>query len=270
MKEPTELVTDDVLTAAHRARFRSVLGPGGIDSPLIAWTLALPVATDLAVDGTEKLDALVGAPPLPLRMQAGSECTFGAPIPVGASVRRRSALDGVRRHRGRSGADLVLVTIAHEVTADDRLALTERQTIVYRQPGPAGRGGERPGTPTWTTTRTASVTELFTYSALTFNAYRIHYDRDFCTAAGYPGLVVHGPLLATWLLDAAARHADGPVRSFAYRALAPVFVDQPVRLCGRPAEQGWQCWVEHLDGRVAVSATIGIGAARGPLDRVGQ
>lgn len=257
------LVSEEMFTHAHGARFASALGLGAEHNPLIAWTLALPPPGELADDGTELRDPLIGTPPLPLRMQAGGECHFLSALKPGARLRRRSTLDTVRRVTGRGGAERVFVTITHELTADDALAVTDSQTIVYRAPGPAGTGVSRPGEPDWVETRRASITDLFRYSALTFNAYRIHYDREFCRSAGYPDVVVHGPLLATWLLAAAAPHLAGEVRRFHYRAVAPVYVNEPVRLCGRRQAGDMECWVERPDGQVALVASMAdSGAAR--------
>ncbi len=102
---------------------------------------------------------------------------------------------------------------------------------------------------------------LFRYSALTFNGYRIHYDRRYTTdVAGYPGLVVHGPLLATLLLDLLGRQTDAPIKSFSFRALAPIFDTTPFAACGIPGEDGRvRLWAQHQSGALAMEAEAVLG-----------
>ena len=124
-------------------------------------------------------------------------------------------------------------------------------------PHASAADGAEPAAPKWTRTFTPTTVTLFQFSALTYNGHRIHYDHPYATGTeGYPGLLVHGPLTALLLLDAARRHGEAPVSSFRYRALAPLFADQPITLVGR---RGPERVVEALDpsGAVAMRGWVG-------------
>ena len=142
---------------------------------------------------------------------------------------------------GRSG-DLVFVVVRHEISTAAGLALVEEHDIVYRGLGapegeraPATSGAQSVGPAAWTRRVVPDDVLLFRYSALTFNSHRIHYDRRYVTEVeGYPGLVVHGPLLATLLVDLLRRqHPDASLRRFEFRAMAPLFDLAPFDVCGR-------------------------------------
>jgi 3-methylfumaryl-CoA hydratase len=190
---------------------------------------------------------------LPRRMWAGGTLRSLHPVSLGEPAQLRSEIMSITEKRGRSGR-LVFVTVGHAVLQGDRRCVEEEQVIVYREPAPpsaassAGTGGDgaagresgRPNpVPEWSETFLPTTVTLFQFSALTFNGHRIHYDHPYVTQQeGYPGLLVHGPLTALLLLDAAQRHGARPVEQFRYRALAPLFVDQPIMLAGEPAESG--------------------------------
>ncbi|MCA3255735.1 MAG: MaoC family dehydratase N-terminal domain-containing protein, partial [Alphaproteobacteria bacterium] len=198
---------------------------------------------------------------LPRRMWAASEVEFLAPIPVGAAVERTSTVADIAEKTGGSGR-LVFVTVAHETRAAGAVAVRERQSIVYRAPSTA----PAPLPPVaevdlagwaWTRTLVPSEALLFRYSALTFNSHRIHYDLPYATGEeGYPGLVVHGPLQATLLLDLAARHL-GPkaLRSFSYRAQSPAYAGQPLHLVARLEGDTLTMATLGGDGRTCVTAS---------------
>ncbi len=166
--------------------------------------------------------------------------TFAAPIRIGAQVERISTVLDTVEKRGATGP-LLFVTVGHQIRADDVLAVEERQTIVYRT-APLPRSPPPPPPPPaadaqwdWQRAIIPSASLLFRYSALTFNSHRIHYDLPYAQRVeGYPGLVVHGPLMATMLLDLADREL-GPnaLADFAFRAVAPAFADAPLTLLGR-------------------------------------
>ncbi len=155
-------------------------------------------------------------------------------------LERSSTIASVEHKSGRSG-ELVLVTVRHEIRANGVLAVTDEHDIVYRQAPQPGTPRRRRPSPTRRARRTSAgpITPdpvlLFRYSALTFNGHRIHYDRSYVTGVeGYPGLVVHGPLQATLLLDLLDRHLPGArVASFTFRARSPVFDTAPFDVCGR-------------------------------------
>jgi 3-methylfumaryl-CoA hydratase len=252
----------DRVDAAAVARWCATLdAPAAKDEapPGFHWCLAPPAAATAALgeDGHPHRGGFLPPTDLPRRMWAGSEVAFLAPLPIGAAVERRSAVAAVTPKAGRGGR-LVFVAVEHVTAVDGVDAVLERQNIVYREAGaavplpPVGTPdlGEWP----WVRTVVPDEVRLFRYSALTFNAHRIHYDRPFAERAeGYPGLVVHGPLMATWLLDLCRREGVVPAR-FAFRAVAPAFAGQPLHLVGRPGADGVVLSALGADGRVVVEA----------------
>ena len=218
---------------------------------------ARPVrASGLGVDGHERRGAFMPEVELPRRMWAGGTLRSLGPLRIGERAELRSRVNRVEEKRGRSGR-LAFVTVGHTVLQGGRARVEEEQVIVYREGGargagpPLARAADAPRTPGADTARAAATDSdadvswretflptsitLFRFSALTHNAHRIHYDHAYATEVeGYPGLVVHGPLTALLLLDAAGRHGAAPVTRLRYRALAPLFVDRPIGLVGRP------------------------------------
>ncbi|HMO73830.1 MAG TPA: MaoC family dehydratase N-terminal domain-containing protein [Sphingopyxis sp.] len=267
------IVQQDVLTAATLARFRATIdsaATGETAEQAIHWCLCLPDAPTAALgaDGhprrEDSPDSFMPPIPLPRRMWAASDATFHAPFRAGAAIERTSTIAAINEKSGGTGK-LVFVEVDHETRADGELAVSERQTIVFREPPPAAAGavaGEAPeGDPDlsgWTWHRELLPDEalLFRYSALTFNSHRIHYDLPYATAEeGYRGLVVHGPLTATLLLDLAQREL-GPnaLTAFRMRAQAPAFCGEPLHLVGRAKEDGWEMAAIGPDGRTIMAA----------------
>lgn len=169
------------------------------------------------------------------RMWAGSRVEFHAPLVVGADACRVSTITRLEEKQGGSGA-LLFVTLQHEISQHDRLAIREQQDIVYREPSPPKRGaaGALPESE-WREAVVPSETLLFRFSAVTFNSHRIHYDWPYVTAAeGYPGLVVHGPLLAILSLRAFRRaHPQAQPRRFVCRGVRPLIAPEPFEVGGR-------------------------------------
>jgi len=192
-------------------------------------------------------------------MWAGSRIEWHRPLAVGATARRDSRIVSVTPKRGQSG-ELVFVVVRHEISVAGDLALTEEHDIVYRDLAPADPERRKtPATPpaAWTRRIVPDDVLLFRYSALTFNSHRIHYDRRYVTEIeGYPGLVVHGPLLATLLVDLLRRHRPDPVlRRFEFRATKPLFDVAPFDVCGRPEDDGRvSLWAQGPDSALAMSA----------------
>jgi 3-methylfumaryl-CoA hydratase len=161
--------------------------------------------------------------------------------------------------QGRAGA-LCFVLVKHEVHGENGLALTEEHDIVYRDaPGP----NEAPAAPkaapsdgVWQRDIVPDDVLLFRYSALTFNGHRIHYDRKYVTEVeGYPGLIVHGPLIATLLVDLLRRHTDKPLKAFKFRAVSPLFDIAPFSVHGRPGDDGRVAlWARNAQGNLAMEA----------------
>jgi 3-methylfumaryl-CoA hydratase len=217
-------------------------------------------ASDLGEEGHARLGRFMPPSALPRRMWAGSRLEFHRPLRVGDAVRRISTLTGIQEKNGRTGP-LLFVTVKHEIRSADGLVLTDAHDIVYRDgPGPAHHAGRREPAPAdgeWSRRIEPDPVLLFRYSALTFNGHRIHYDRNYATRVeGYPDLVVHGPLIATLLVDLLARERPGAgLARFAFRARSPLFVGQPFHVCGRPGSGGSvQLWAAGPEGQMAMSA----------------
>lgn len=169
------------------------------------------------------------------RMWAGGRLSFYEPLKVGAEVVRTSTILKVEEKQGRTGS-LLFVTLRHDYLQEGRLALQEEQDIVYREPTPP----KLSSTDTlpdgqWSESVQPTPTLLFRYSAVTFNAHRIHYDWPYVTEAeGYPGLVVHGPLIATLNLRAFCRaNPEARLRQFSFRGQRPLIAPKPFAVGGR-------------------------------------
>jgi 3-methylfumaryl-CoA hydratase len=239
--------------------------PGSDVPPLWHWLFFTPLVrqSDLGPDGHAKRGGFLPPVPLPRRMWAGGRLEFNHPLQVGDEVTRASRVVAVDAKTGRSGA-LVFVTARHELTNARGLALTEEHDIVYRDaplPGaPVPAPQCAPADETFAREIVPDPVLLFRYSALTFNGHRIHYDRSYVTEVeGYPGLVVHGPLIATLLLDLLRREQPhARVRRFSFTALRPVFDIHRFTLCGRhEADAGLRralLWARDHEGFVAMRA----------------
>jgi 3-methylfumaryl-CoA hydratase len=236
--------------------------PGEVP-PLGHWLYFLPRALqrDIAADGHPHRGGFLPPVDLPRRMWAGGAFTFSAPLPVGAAISRRSTIDEVMPKTGRSGR-MVFVKVRHEISTAAGVAVTEFHDIVYREaskPGEAAPAGELPpGPPDWQRVVVPDPVLLFRFSALTFNGHRIHYDHDYCRdVEGYPGLVFHGPLSATLLVDLFLRqHPGARASGFRFRAKRPLFDTHPLSVCGRPTADGAQLWITDHQGFVAMTAEL--------------
>ncbi|UQS87801.1 MaoC family dehydratase N-terminal domain-containing protein [Pseudomonas chlororaphis subsp. piscium] len=174
------------------------------------------------------------------RMWAGGRLEFFELLRAGFDAHCLSTISHVEEKTGRTGA-LLFVTVRHEYSQDGRLAIREEQDIVYREPSPPKQGSGEPLIQgDWRETVEPSPTLLFRYSAVTFNGHRIHYDFPYVTETeGYPGLVVHGPLIATLSLRAFCRvHPGARLRRFSYRGLRPLIAPQPFEVGGRLVRPG--------------------------------
>ena len=233
--------------------------PGGSELPP-GWHWILfheigPTAV-LGPDGHLPRGDFLPAVTLPRRMWAGGRLRFHAPLRVDDPVERTSRIASVSEKRGRNGA-LVFVTVKHELRGTSGLAIEEEQDIVYREAA-AGAPAPQPPPhrePAWTAEIRATEALLFRYSALIFNAHRIHYDREYATRVeGYGGLVVHGPLIATFLLEL-ARKNGARLASVAYRGVSPLFDGAPFRVRGQPKGKSLDLWAETPAAGLAMSAT---------------
>jgi len=231
--------------------------------PLWHWLFHLPRHRESALgpDGHGERGAFLPPVPLPRRMWAGSRFEFHRPLRIGEAVRKSSVIADLREKTGRSG-QLVFVTVRHELGPAGDPAIVEEQDLVYRAapaPGASPVAGTAPPAPSdaeFSRDIRPDEVLLFRYSALTFNGHRIHYDWPYVTGVeGYPGLIVHGPLLATLLLDLVRRERpDAVVRRFAFRAASPLFLGADFRVAGRWTDAGAALWASGADGRLAMDA----------------
>lgn len=211
----------------------------------------------LGDDGHPRRGGFLPPVTLPRRMWAGGSLRFHAPLRIGDDVRRVTRIDSITSRSGRSG-ELVFVSLRHCLHRGADLLLEERQDIVYRAAGaPAAASRPMPSESDWTRQIVPDTALLFRYSALTFNAHRIHYDRDYATGVeGYPDLVVQGPLTATLLLEALAIAAPGAaVEAFEFRGVAPLYVREPITLAGCGAGGTVTLRAANAAGLVAMEAT---------------
>lgn len=233
--------------------------------PLWHWLYFTPLArqSDLGSDGHARRGDFLPPVPLPRRMWAGGRLAFEHPVRVGDEMVRTSRILDIRAKEGRSGA-LVFVTLRHEIAHARGVAITEEHDIVYRgdpRPEDARPAPRAPVDERFAREIAPDPVLLFRYSALTFNGHRIHYDRDYATKVeGYPGLVVHGPLIATLLLDLLRReYPSARVRRFAFKAVSPLFDIDRFAVCCRPdGEHAFGLWARSHEGALAMQANAEI------------
>lgn len=235
--------------------------PGDFLPPLWHWLYFLPLyrQSELGPDGHANRGGFLPPVPLPRRMWAGGRLTFHQPLRVGEAVSRTSTIADVTYKEGRSGP-LVFVLVRHEVAGEQGLALTEEHDIVYRGAPKSGEPAiapiRSPSHHLWRRIISPDDVFLFRYSALTFNGHRIHYDRRYVIdVEGYPGLVVHGPLIATLLVDLLRRNVSAPMTSFRFRAIRPLFDIAPFSICGEPnGDNDAKVWASDTEGLLAMEA----------------
>ncbi|MBK6007158.1 MaoC family dehydratase N-terminal domain-containing protein [Ramlibacter ginsenosidimutans] len=234
--------------------------------PLWHWLYFLPMhrQSEIGADGHARRGGFLPPVPLPRRMWAGGQFEFRAPIRVGDRVTRTSTIDDVSTKHGRTG-QLVFVKVRHEVRCNEDTdpSLVEFHDIVYREAqGPNDVAPPPQAAPTEAAWRRQIVPDdvlLFRYSALTFNGHRIHYDRQYVTQVeGYPGLIVHGPLIATLLMDLLRRELPGAdVASFRFKAVRPTFDLNAFHVSGQPQVDGKtiRLWASDHEGWLTMDAT---------------
>ncbi|WP_295046147.1 MaoC family dehydratase N-terminal domain-containing protein [uncultured Paracoccus sp.] len=264
-----EEVKSERVTEALVDRFRATFNQPGTASEgdtaptMIHLCLAPPTAptSGLGPDGHPARGGFLPPVPLPRRMWAGGSFAFLDDIRVGDMVTRRSTIRDVTMKEGRTGV-LCFVTVDHRVDSGGRPVIEERQDIVYRNvdapkpasdapkkaPEPAPHGADR-------VVVDPSAALLFRYSALTFNGHRIHYDNPYVrTEEGYPGLIVHGPLQATQLVQFAETLRGTRPARFDFRSLSPLFDIADYTLNAVPDGDGLKLWTSYVDGPVAMEA----------------
>lgn len=225
------------------------------------WLYFLPIARASLTgpDGHPRRGGFLPPVELPRRMWAGGRYVFAHDLHVGEAITRRSTILDVTVKQGRTGP-LVFVKVGHEIIGEAGVAVFEEHDIVYRDlPLPSETPpAPRPAPPdaVWCQSIVPDDVLLFRYSALTFNGHRIHYDRRYVTTdEGYPGLIVHGPLIATLLMELYRQHDNRPLAKFSFRALSPTFDVAPFVVAGKPVEGGALLWAAGDDGSLRMEAT---------------
>ncbi|MFK7875791.1 MAG: MaoC family dehydratase N-terminal domain-containing protein [Paracoccaceae bacterium] len=228
--------TSGVISPQHAAQIHATLLNGTDAPPNIGDTLphlwhwcAFPQTVsnaELGRDGHPKLGDFLPPVALERRMWAGGSLSFHAPLRVGDRLECRSTILKVA-DKSTDSQPMVFVTVQHEVTGPEGLAVQEQQTIVYLQIPDVFTPPKKRGMPAETVVRrTQPVTEatLFRFSAITFNAHRIHYDLPYTQSIEhYPGLVIHGPYQAMQLMALATSHHGHAPNHFEFRGVHPMF-----------------------------------------------
>jgi 3-methylfumaryl-CoA hydratase len=263
--EASDLVTAQLVKGLRATLFQEIGEPKtGDAAPFTThWCLAQPVfpMSELGPDGHPARGGFLPPVPLPRRMWAGGELEFFDALRVGDEAKRTSRISDVAMKTGSTGT-LCFVSVIHEVTTSRGLAIRERQDIVYREmSGPSQPAAAKPAAaPPAAQHRESHVSDpvlLFRYSALTFNGHRIHYDRDYVTKVeGYPGLIFHGPLQATFIVELAAKlHGGQPPKKLSYRGLQPLFEGSEFSINANNTDAGMELWVANAEGQPTMKGT---------------
>lgn len=215
-------------------------------------------ASQLGPDGHTRLGITLPEFPLPRRMWAGGNIEWVKPVFLGVPASRETTITSIEEKQGRTGS-LIFVTLKHVVFQSGQMCISEEQNIVYREAAVSSAAvtPERAKTDSdfhhqWT----LGSTELFRYSALTFNGHKIHYDSDYARdGEGYSNVVVHGPLLATLMLDLALQNGR-TMNRFSYRAISPICLPEGVSVHGKAEASGTQLWVASSTGALSMQGTL--------------
>lgn len=233
--------------------------------PTAHWLFFLPRApqSQIGPDGHPLRGGFMPPVELPRRMWAGSRIKYHQPLRVGQRVRKTSTVTDVSMKEGTAG-QLVFVVVRHEYQGPNGLALVEEQDLVYRDdptPGaPAPAQKPAPAEAAWRRTIDPDPVLLFRYSALTFNSHRIHYDLPYAKEVeGYPGLIVHGPLTATLMLDLFLSECpEARITGYRYRAMSPLICGNAFDVAGALSEDGnsAELWAQNGAGGLAMKGTV--------------
>ena len=273
----SETVTD-IATATPYAALSATLDQLDIQRPapgiplpnLWHWLYFLPIhaQAEIGPDGHAQRGGFMPPVPLPRRMWAGSDFAFHEPLLIADTLSRTSTIADVKEKSGRTGS-LIFVKVRHEIrrNGSPSVALTEHHNIVYRaapEPGDVAPPPQAaPLVSAWERRIVPDDVLLFRYSALTFNGHRIHYDRQYVTEVeGYPGLIVHGPLIATLLMDLLRRQQPGAkVLRFEFKAVRPTFDTHPFSVHGQPSPDGKtiHLWGRDHEGWLTMDAMASLG-----------
>lgn len=265
---PEEIERTEILVPGPADALAGLIGvapPRGALPMMWHWVYLLdrPAQSDLGPDG-HPLRGVLPAPPGPgrRRMWAGGRVQTLVPPRLGEPATRRTRVVDTKEKHGRSGR-LTFVSVEHEISQDGTLCVRERQDVVYREltgSPPIAHIGDGPpvGEQEWSLEITPPL--LFRFSALTYNAHRIHYDRDYATQVeGYPGLLTHGPLQALMMSESLRRSGIDTSRNLVcdYRLVAPLFDFQGLIAGPGAQESTWQVRDRH--GRVTATASFTVG-----------
>ncbi len=259
-------ICDDNIDIGHVRKIALSLdapAPGEGDTLPLLWHWALFINAlqydQLGEDGHPKRGGFLPPADDRNRMWAGGRLEFIQPLRVGIKGQRISTVAAITEKEGRTGK-LLFATVRHEYVQGGALCISEEQDIVYREPSPPRLEGSVAAPPAqWSVSVEPTPIKLFRYSAVTFNGHRIHYDHPYVTETeGYPGLVVHGPLIATLMCQGFVKaHPDKVVTSLSYRGLRPLIAPQPFQVAGALGEEGRaRLWAEQ-DGTLAHQAELG-------------
>lgn len=257
--------TEDAVDLGHASRIAATLGEsapqqGDALSPLWHWCYFLESVpmTELGRDGHPARGGFLPPADNRNRMWAGGRVTFEGEFKAAVPASKTSTVSNIVEKQGRTGS-LLFVTVTHEVMQEGQRVIHEEQDIVYRVPSPPKLTGTEPAPQAqWIMAVNPTSTLLFRYSALTFNGHRIHYDYPYVTETeGYPGLVVHGPLIATTMVQSFRRaHPGAKVRHLAYRGLRPLICPHVFEVGGSIVEPGLaRLWAQQ-DGTLAHQAEL--------------
>ena len=242
----------------------SAFKEGDVLPELWHWLYFLPHAplSEVGPDGHPKRGGFLPPVPLPRRMWAGSRLTWHHPLKIGDKITRHSTIASVEHKFGRSSGDLIFVTVKHEISNQQGLAISEEHDIVYRPVPAEGEKGATPvvidDQPDWKKEIIPSEVLLFRYSALTFNGHRIHYDRKYVNEVEiYPGLIVHGPMIATFLVELLHEHVPNRrLRHYEFKAMRPLFDIHSFDVNGKVGENGTiSLWTKNYEGFVSMKAS---------------
>lgn len=260
--EASDIVTAQLVKGLRATLFQEIGEPKPGDAApfTVHWCLAQPVApmSMLGQDGHPTRGGFLPPVPLPRRMWAGGELEFIDALRVGDEATRTSRISDVTMKTGSTGI-LCFVAVEHVVTTARGIAIRERQDIVYREVSSTPQPAAAKPAPVAThrETHMADPVLLFRYSALTFNGHRIHYDRDYVTKVeGYPGLIFHGPLQASFIVEMAAKlHGGQPPKKISYRGLQPLFEGSEFSINANETDAGMGLWTANSAGKPTMKAT---------------
>ncbi|WP_454624973.1 FAS1-like dehydratase domain-containing protein [Bradyrhizobium cenepequi] len=263
--EASDTVTAQLVKGLRATLFQEIGEPTTGDAApfTVHWCLAQPVfpMSELGPDGHPTRGGFLPPVPLPRRMWAGGELEFLDTLRVGDEPKRVSRISDVTLKTGSTGT-LCFVSVHHEVTTPRGLAIRERQDIVYREmtSTPSAAPAKAPPPPPAAKHRESHMADpvlLFRYSALTFNGHRIHYDRDYVTKVeGYPGLIFHGPLQATFIIELAAKlHGGQPPKKFVYRGVQPLFEGSEFSVNANENDASLELWTANSEGQPTMKGT---------------